>query len=546
MKIANMKIGTRLGMGFGLLLLLLIVLALSAMERMATIHRGLEKVVNENNVAVKNLNNMRVAVMTMTGALSNVVLLMDDSQVNAEVARIDSAGIRYRDSLAAVTPLIRGRSGAAALARVQEAAAQAMPGIEKAAAIAKRQGDLGSLMKDLLAHQAKWTDAIDALQREQEALGQDTAKEAADAYANAMLTTVVLAAVALLLGAGTAFYVTRTIVRPLGAAVNLARRVAAGDLMTEVRVNSTDETGQMMQALKDMNESLRSIVTEVRVSTDTIATASSQITAGNMDLSTRTEEQAYSLQTTVSAVDTLTATVKHNAQIACEASGQASGASRVARKGGAVVDEVVETMGEINDSARRIADITNVIDGIAFQTNILALNASVEVARAGEQGRGFAVVAAEVRNLAQRSGAAAKEIKELISHSSEKVEAGTRLVDHAGSTMKEVVASVERVAQIIGEIAGASQAQTDDIKRINTAVLEMDHMTQQNAALVEEAAAAAASMQEQVAHLSRALTVFRVEEALASDDNLLQEDNPMYSLTAPSAQGAMRLELAAS
>jgi methyl-accepting chemotaxis protein len=307
-----------------------------------------------------------------------------------------------------------------------------------------------------------------------------------------------------------ALWLSRNITRPLGIAVSLAKRVAQGDLTATVKAISNDETGQLMQALKDMNESLVRIVSEVRHGTDSIATASSQIASGNMDLSSRTEQQASSLEETASSMEELTSTVQQNADNARQANSLAQSASEVASKGGAVVSQVVDTMGSINESAKKIVEIIGVIDGIAFQTNILALNAAVEAARAGEQGRGFAVVAAEVRNLAQRSAAAAKEIKALIGDSVEKVDLGAKLVDQAGSTMQEIVDSVRRVTDIISEISAASDEQKAGIEQVNQAISQMDQVTQQNASLVEEAAAAAEAMQDQSKSLAQVVSVFQL------------------------------------
>jgi methyl-accepting chemotaxis protein len=287
--------------------------------------------------------------------------------------------------------------------------------------------------------------------------------------------------------------------------------VAAGDLTSNIVVGSTkSSTGRLLQALKEMNDHLIDLVGKVRSSTDQIATASGEIASGNSDLSQRTEEQASSLEETASSMEELTSTVRQNADNARQANQLAAGASEVAVKGGEVVGQVVQTMSAISESSHKIVDIISVIDGIAFQTNILALNAAVEAARAGEQGRGFAVVATEVRTLAQRSAAAAKEIKELISDSVAKVDEGTRLVDEAGTTMNEIVTSIKRVTDIMSEITAASQEQSSGIEQVNQAVTQMDEATQQNAALVEEAAAAAESMSDQAQALIQAVSVFKL------------------------------------
>jgi methyl-accepting chemotaxis protein len=317
-----------------------------------------------------------------------------------------------------------------------------------------------------------------------------------------------------LLLTGIIFLVIRSIERSLGGepeyAADVARQIASGDL-TSVVETTADDKSSLLFAMKAMRDSLAHVVGQVRSGTDTIATASGQIAAGNMDLSSRTEQQASALEETAASMEQLTSTVKQNADNAHQANELALSASQVAEKGGAVVAQVVDTMASINDSSRKINDIIGVIDGIAFQTNILALNAAVEAARAGEQGRGFAVVATEVRNLAQRSASAAKEIKTLIGDSVEKVDQGAKLVDQAGATMEEIVASIRRVTDIMGDISAASREQTAGIEQVNQAIGQMDQVTQQNAALVEEAAAAAASLQDQAGELLQVVGVFQLD-----------------------------------
>jgi methyl-accepting chemotaxis protein len=337
---------------------------------------------------------------------------------------------------------------------------------------------------------------------------------ARDSSRQAMLVSIGLMIVGFIGSVIGGVLISRSISRPLDRCVGLAQMVAAGDLTGAIVVDSTDEIGQLLQALKDMNGSLGNIVAQVRLGTDAIAIASGEIASGNLNLSSRTEEQAAALEETASSMEELTSTVKQNSDNARQAKQLASTAAAVATKGGQVVSQVVQTMGSINESSRKIVDIIGVIDGIAFQTNILALNAAVEAARAGEQGRGFAVVASEVRSLAQRSAVAAKEIKQLIGDSVDKVAAGGTLVGEAGSTMEEIVGSVRRVSDIMAEISAAGLEQSAGIDQINQAVGQMDNATQQNAALVEQAAAAAASLSEQAGRLVQTVSIFKLNDAL--------------------------------
>ncbi|GAB3547716.1 methyl-accepting chemotaxis protein [Noviherbaspirillum agri] len=537
----HVRIGTRLGLGFGLVLLLLVMLAAVSLSRMANIHASLDKVINENNVVIKELNDMRQAVMRVAVGVRNVSVMTEEDEVNAEVKQIEEANAAYKESNATLTSMIKDATGKELLARIAAGQTATTTGVNKAITLALRQGDvIPVLLASVVPHQRTWLEAMDEMIRHQEKLAKQTAAEAGAAYTNALMLTLALAAAALLGGAFIAWFVTRSITTPLLGAVDVARRVAAGDLSTAVEIKSRDETGQLLSALRDMNESLVRIVSEVRAGTDTMATASNEIASGNMDLSSRTEDQASTLQVTASSMEELTSTVKHNADNALQANKLAATASEVALRGGSVVSQVVETMGSINESSRKVVDIIGVIDGIAFQTNILALNAAVEAARAGEQGRGFAVVATEVRSLAQRSAAAAKEIKGLINDSVEKVEVGAKLVDQAGATMDEVVTSVRHVSDIISEIAAASHEQTAGIEQINQAIVQMDNATQQNAALVEQAAAAASSLQDQAHKLSSAVNVFKLASGSplpgANTSRLpLARSQPVVARTTPAA-----------
>jgi methyl-accepting chemotaxis protein len=514
MNIENLKIGSRLGAGFAIVLFLLVGVAGLGINGMNQTKRALDEIVTVDVEKMILVENMSEAVHVVSRVIPTMVLLNDEAAVERELKKIDDARNRYKVAQDALGKTVATEEGKASRAKIEEARLVARPQYEKVIELAKANKDAEAievLLKNAGPAMMKWQDALAEnieLQKTVNAKGLVTVEAE---YRSVRLLMLALTGLAMALGTFIAWLVTRSITTPINAAVNVAKTVAAGDLTSHIVVKSKDETGQLLQALKDMNDSLVGIVGQVRTGTDTIATASSQIAAGNMDLSSRTEQQASSLEETAASMEELTSTVKQNADNARQANQLAESASSVAVKGGQVVAQVVDTMSAINSSSKKIVDIIGVIDGIAFQTNILALNAAVEAARAGEQGRGFAVVAAEVRNLAQRSAAAAKEIKTLIGDSVDKVEEGSKQVLEAGKTMDEIVGSVKRVTDIMAEITVASREQTSGIEQINQAITQMDQVTQQNAALVEEAAAAAASLQEQATGLSQVVSVFKLD-----------------------------------
>ena len=516
MNIKHWKIGTRLGGAFALLLVLLAACIWFGIASLRRLNEGTTLIVDEDYPKTVLAYESLDVVNRNARALRNMLLLDKPEDVARErqtVLRNRQEISAHLDKLAAMIQSDEGKARLKAVVDAREVYRASQQGFLELVDAGKKQEASALLLSRIRENQRIYFDAVRELIKLQDARVFDSGRRAENTYRSTVNWLMGLAALALVFGAAVAVWITRSITGPLRQAVDVARTVATGDLSATIEVHSADETGQLLQALHDMNEALVAIVGEVRSGTDTIASASQQIATGNADLSSRTEQQASSLEETASSMEELTSTVKQNADNARQANQFAVSASEVAEKGGAVMSEVVDTMGAINESARKIVDIIAVIDGIAFQTNILALNAAVEAARAGEQGRGFAVVASEVRSLAQRSAAVAKEIKVLIDNSVEKADAGSRLVDQAGTTMRAVVESIKRVTDIMGEISAASQEQTEGIGQVQLAISQMDQVTQQNAALVEEAAAASESLREQAAKLSQTVAVFRLDGA---------------------------------
>ena len=520
MNLSKMKVGTRLGLGFALVLVFLVAVTVVGIFRMAQIQDRLDHVVSVNAVATRLVVDMRNNVADRISSLRILTLMSDAGDMEPEMNRIKEQARKYDEAAKKLSALYAANATPEEkqlLAQVKEHEALAMPAIAKASELWLANDAVGAtkiLIKEIRPAQKKWMDALDQLAALEDKLNDDVKVSAATGFSSARLFMILMGVAAVALSIVAAWVITRGLLKQLGGEPDytaaIAGAIANGDLSVQIDTSSTDKDSLLVE-MKEMRNSLVGIVGQVRQGTETIGTASREIAAGNIDLSSRTEMQASALEKTASAMEELTSTVKQNADNAREANQLAASASDVARKGGTVVSQVVETMSSINESANKIVDIIGVIDGIAFQTNILALNAAVEAARAGEQGRGFAVVASEVRNLAQRSANAAKEIKALIGDSVEKVERGSKLVGQAGVTMDEVVASVRRVTDIMAEISNASQEQSAGIEQVNHSIIEMDSMTQQNAALVEEAAAAAQSLQDQAGELARVVSIFKLE-----------------------------------
>jgi len=517
----QMKVGTRLTLGFLTVVMLGAIVAGIAVYNMAQMNERAKVMYQKELLGISYVKEANINVVYIGRALRGALLAPTEEQRAKILGNLDKYKQALQQNLDNARPLFYTEDGKRTFAEA-DAQVRDFDGLitelikrMKAEPLAQQRASVDFLFDTFLPKAQSIDEKMVTLTRFKEKLAEQNNLHNKSEYESSRTTLLVLVVLSALAGTAFGVLITRGLTRQLGGepayAAEVAGRIADGDLGTEVQLRAGDETS-LLFAMKAMRDRLARIVIEVRQGTDMIASASGQIASGNLDLSSRTEQQASSLEETASSMEELTSTVKQNADNARQANVLAQTASTVAGQGGDVVAQVVQTMGSINDSSKKIVDIITVIDGIAFQTNILALNAAVEAARAGEQGRGFAVVAGEVRTLAQRSAAAAKEIKTLIGDSVEKVATGTRLVDKAGSTMHEVVESIQHVTDIMAEISAASQEQTSGIEQINQAISQMDNVTQQNAGLVEEAAAASEALQNQAGKLAELVSVFRIDD----------------------------------
>ena len=513
MNLERLKIRTRLALGFTAMALLLAMLGAASLYSLSTIHREFSTVLDDRYQKVVIAAEVKAVNNDVSQAIRNLFIMSDPDDMKAQYDVIAGSSKRTSENIEKLQKTITDDAGKAALEKLQLARAEYRKPRDKVIELLKSgrsEEAKNLLLLDLRPKQVAYMDRLEDVVKLQDQLMTQSGTDAAATVAKTKLAVTSLLAIAFAVALGLAIWIIRSITRPIEEAVAIARAVSAGNLALEFKADGQTETGLLLGALHEMKTRLSRIVGDVRSNAEGVASASAQIAHGNSDLSSRTEQQAAALQETAASMEQLGATVRQNADNAKQADQLARGASTVAIQGGEVVGQVVETMKGINDSSKKVADIIGVIDSIAFQTNILALNAAVEAARAGEQGRGFAVVASEVRSLAQRSADAAKEIKTLIAASVGRVEQGTALVDRAGVTMRDVVASIRRVTDIVAEISAASSEQSSGVSQIGEAVAQMDQTTQQNAALVEESAAAAESLKTQAHRLVDTVAVFKL------------------------------------
>jgi len=515
LNLSNFKIVTKIGIGFGILIVVLVVMGVTALSQMRALDSSTQQIATNNLPSVQLAASIRDLVNDMRRAEARHVMATTDQDKDAQEARINSARKKLSELEADASKVFDSPEEVSAFKEFQKDRVAWYATWEQLRQISRKgPSDYDEAQKIYTTVSSK---AFNAAFAEAQKLGEINEKAGAEAwvsaqgvYSSARAIMVSVISIAILLAVVLGWFIAKAIATPIAKAVASAQKIAAGDMTESMNATGTDETAQLLRALDEMRQSLSTVVANVRQNSESVASASAEIAQGNNDLSARTESQASALEETAASMEELNSQVQNNAENARQASQLATSASTVAVKGGEVVGRVVDTMKDINDSSRKIADIIGVIDGIAFQTNILALNAAVEAARAGDQGRGFAVVASEVRSLAGRSAEAAKEIKRLIGASVEKVEQGTVLVDQAGTTMSEVVSSIQKVSELVSEISSASIEQSAGVAQVSEAVAQMDQATQQNAALVEEMAAAASSLKGQAHDLVQVVAVFKL------------------------------------
>jgi methyl-accepting chemotaxis protein len=515
MVLANMRVGLKLAWGFGAVLLFLTIVAAISYRNLTVLKHDVNVLITEDFTKTELANKVIFNNNIIARAMRNSLLVKNQADITKELARIANSSQTIKDDMDKLESKINSEQEKSHFKEVQDSQAKYLRAKEQFIGLVsdgKRDEAIDYLLTEIRPLQEAYIGSLNEMIAYQTGLMVQTGKNADGQVSSAVSQIVILGILALLAGSTIGFVITRSITDPLNKAVKVANAVAQGDLSSSIEVKYKDEIGQLLQALKKMNDNLAIIISDVRSSTDSINGAAQQVSFGNNDLAQRTAEQAGSLEETATSMEELASTVRQNAENAKKANQLAVRASDVAIKGGRAVNEVVETMASISASSKKIVEIISVIEAIAFQTNILALNAAVEAARAGEQGRGFAVVAAEVRSLAQRSSTAAKEITALINASVTNVDIGSSQVDMAGATMTEIVNAVKRVTDIMSEISEASSEQSTGIEQVNQAITQMDEVTQQNAALVEEATAAAEAMQEQARTLSDSVSVFRLKE----------------------------------
>ena len=539
MNISNLRVGPRLGLGFGVILLITALIALTGIWRIGALKDASERVATRE-IEQRTLVDDWAADIRLNWVRTEAFLkAIDPGYMEKLTTDTQATNTASETKAKRIEELVQNEKGKAMLATIA-AARTAYSGKLAEIRDLHRGGEPNvptMVDNDLRPLADKYLHSLDELRSFMAAQLDESQRDTSTMAGASQMLLGAGAVIAIVLGALLATIVTRSIVKPVQQGRLAAEKIADGDLTQVLDTRATDETGQLLHALATMQGKLATIVSNVRRNAEGVATASAEIAHGNNDLSARTEQQASALEQTSASMEQLGSTVRQNADNARQANQLALSASTVAAQGGDVVAQVVQTMKGINDSSRKIADIISVIDGIAFQTNILALNAAVEAARAGEQGRGFAVVASEVRSLAGRSADAAKEIKALIGTSVERVEAGSALVDRAGTTMTEVVQAIRRVTDIMGEISAASSEQSTGVAQVGEAITQMDQATQQNAALVEESAAAADSLRAQAAQLVEAMAVFHTGTgSSAAARSRMQDASARSSAAAPSPQ----------